>query len=124
VQYISYCAFYDDENLKSLTLGSGVTTIGYAAFAYDALTSVDFPASLTSIGGCGFMYNPLTSISVKSPANFSSDTFGYTKLTNVTLPKGSTYDTSMTWHPTFYTKTTFYPATGVTIYSGTNVTVK
>lgn len=47
-------AFYLNENLTSLTLGSGLTKIGEGAFAGCSLTKVDIPEGVTSIGSAAF----------------------------------------------------------------------
>ena len=87
-------AFCEDTNLNHLTLGSGITSIDSRAFIDDtALTTVDFPASLKSIGDYAFHNTSMSAISFKKPVNLSSSAFSSTKLTNITLPTGSTYHT-------------------------------
>lgn len=56
VTSIGSSAFYACKNLTSVTLGNGVTTIDYGAFqrCY-RLTSITLPATLTSIGRYGFL---------------------------------------------------------------------
>nr|ADD95809.1 hypothetical protein [uncultured organism MedDCM-OCT-S08-C695] len=48
-------AFYKCEQLKTVTLGKGLTEIGQAAFYRTAITSITFPDSLESIGSRAFM---------------------------------------------------------------------
>jgi hypothetical protein len=71
VTVIADYAFAQSFNLKSVNLGSGVTTIGLGAFGLTGLESVSLPASLTSIGTQAFTgCSNLTSVSI--PASVTS----------------------------------------------------
>ena len=80
--------------MTSVTIGSGVTSIGEWAFAYcDGLTSVTIPNSVTSIGGSAFSYcSGLTSVTIPNSvtiiryAAFS----GCSGLTSVIIPNSVT----------------------------------
>ena len=90
-------AFYNCSGLTSLSLPSGITSIGWEAFSgCSGLTSLSFPSGITSIGGYAFSgCSGLTSIYVyaeKLP-NMGSDVFDGcdAKKCTVYVPKG-TYD--------------------------------
>ena len=69
VRFINSGAFYNCDELTSVTISEGVTTIGNNAFKdCSALTSVIIPSSVTSIGDQAFS--------------------GCTSLTSVTIPEG------------------------------------
>ena len=90
-------AFYNCSGLTSLSLPSGITSIGWEAFSgCSGLTSLSLPSGITSIGGYAFSgCSGLTSIYVyaeKLP-NMESDVFDGcdAKKCTVYVPKG-TYD--------------------------------
>lgn len=71
-------AFYDCENLVSVTISEGVTSIGARAFFYcENLASVTIPESVSSIGDNAFSCANLTKIycKAKTPPVGSSDMF-------------------------------------------------
>ena len=82
------------EQIKSLTIASGITSIGnYTFYDCSGLTSITLPEGLTSIGICAFFEcTGLTGITF--PAGFKSigsDAFnGCSGLTSVTFPDGMT----------------------------------
>ena len=91
---LSYGAFYNCTNLSNVTIGSGVTSIGYYAF-YDCsrLMSVTIGSGVTSIGywtfcGC----SRLMSVTIGSGVTSIGDwTFcGCSRLTSVTIPNNVT----------------------------------
>ena len=55
VTSIGSSAFYQCSNLSSVTIGTGVTSIGEGAFAWSGLTAIDIPNSVTSIGDYAFL---------------------------------------------------------------------
>ena len=57
--------FYDNQ-ISSLSFGSGITSIWNNAFYSNQLTSVTIPSSVTSIGYNAFYENKLTSITLPS----------------------------------------------------------
>ena len=69
VTVLDTCAFYLDTNttLESVTIPEGITSIGYNAFAWSDITSIEIPASVGSIDSTAFnSCNNLTSITVDS----------------------------------------------------------
>jgi len=94
VTSIGYYAFYDCDDLTSVTIPNSVTSIGSCAFmsCYD-LTSVIIPNSVTSIGSGAFSdCARLTSITISnSVTSISSSAFeGCYSLTSVTIPNSVT----------------------------------
>jgi hypothetical protein len=61
VTSIGFAAFQDN-SLTSVIIGNSVTTIESQAFGFNALTSVIIPDSVTTIGVGAFAYNALTSV--------------------------------------------------------------
>ena len=114
--------FYHNSDIKTITISSGVTSIGNGVFKYctsltsitlpdgvtsigdDAfynctrLTSITIPDSVTSIGGGAFSYcKNLTSVTIPNSVTSigSSAFYGCTSLTSVTIPDSVT---SIGWH--------------------------
>ncbi len=87
-------AFYGCSGLTSLTLPSGVTSIGYRAFeGCSGLTSLTIPSGVTEIGGCTFYgCSGLTSLTI--PSSVTSIGYGAfsgcSGLTSLTIPSGVT----------------------------------
>ena len=87
---IAQDAFTKCKNLNSVTIGSGVTSIGDDAFSdCSGLTSVTIPDSVTSIGSSAF-YNcsGLTSVTIgNGVTSIGERTFyGCSSLTSITIP--------------------------------------
>ena len=80
--------FYNNNNLKSITLNDGLEEIGSNAFRNSQLTSVVFPASLKIIGKYAFEeVTTLTSITLKEGLEEIGDyAFAGTKLISVVFP--------------------------------------
>lgn len=80
-----------NSNINSITIPSGVTSIGVRAFEHcTSLTSVTIPSSVTSIGlGAFFGCSSLTSVTIPEGVtvihNFTFDRC--TSLTNVSIPE-------------------------------------
>ncbi len=89
-----YSPFYNKEELKLLTIGNGVTSIGDRAFSgCSGLTSVTIPNSVTSIGNYAFYEcSGLTSIEIpNSVTSIGGSAFGSCSgLTSVTIPNSVT----------------------------------
>ena len=87
-------AFYNCSGLTSLSLPSGITSIGWEAFSgCSGLTSLSLPSGLTSIGSEAFSgCSGLTSLSL--PSGLTSIDFnafsGCSGLTSLSLPSGLT----------------------------------
>ena len=87
-------AFYGCSGLTSLTLPSGVTSIGYRAFeGCSGLTSLTIPSGVTEIGSSAFYgCSGLTSLTI--PSSVTSIGYGAfsgcSGLTSLTIPSGVT----------------------------------
>ena len=86
--------FYHNSDIKTITISSGVTSIGNVVFKYcTSLTSITLPDGVTSIGDDAF-YNctRLTSITIPdSVTSIGGGAFSYCKnLTSVTIPNSVT----------------------------------
>ena len=83
-------AFNGCRNLKSVTMGNNVTSIGITAFYNTALTSFAFPSALTSIAQSAFENSKLTGNIVLPDAMMTIGTqaFAGTQLTGVSIPAG------------------------------------
>ena len=88
---ILYGAFYNCSGLTSVTIGSGVTSIGDYAFYYcTGLSSITIPGSVTSIGDYAFHCTGLTSVTIPdSVTSIGPYAFAWcTKLTSVIIGNG------------------------------------
>ena len=87
-------AFYNCSGLTSLSLPSGITSIGWEAFSgCSGLTSLSLPSGITSIGSKAFSgCSGLTSLSLPSGlTSIGSEAFsGCSGLTSLSLPSGLT----------------------------------
>ena len=92
--------FYNNQNIKKLSVSVGITSIGNHAFRYcDALESATFPNTLVSFGERSFFptpdetIDPSVALGLKSltiPGNVTeigTFAFGGTRLTSVTIPE-------------------------------------
>ena len=91
----AYCpSGLDRSRLPSVTIPSGVTSIGDSAFSgCTALTSVTIPDSVTNIGISAFSYcSGLMSMTIPDGVTCIEDSvfFGCSGLTSVTIPSGVT----------------------------------
>ena len=91
--------FYHNSDIKTITISSGVTSIGNVVFKYcTSLTSVTIPDSVTSIGSGAFEdCTNLTSVTIPDSVTSIGDAafYGCTSLTSVTIPDSVT---SIGWH--------------------------
>ena len=73
---IGDCAFYECENISSVTLPSGIKSIGDDAFygVSSKFTTVTIPSSVTELGDCAF-YN-IKKVKISSMKAFCNITFG------------------------------------------------
>ncbi len=71
VTAIGEAAFYDCENLTSITLPNSLTTIGDEAFQYCRLTSITLPNSVTTIGDHAF-YECIRLTSITLPGSLTT----------------------------------------------------
>ena len=94
VTTIGYEAFYECINLTSVTIPDSVTTIGYKAFYFCySLTSVTIPDSVTTIGEYAFAYcDDLTSVTIGDSVTTIGGYAFYScsSLTSVTIPDSVT----------------------------------
>jgi hypothetical protein len=92
VTRIGAYAFYESNNLKSVTIPDGVTAIGENAF-YECgnLSNISIPNSVTSIGGSAFYGTNLNDIIIPDNiAIIESWVFAYTPLTSVVIHENIT----------------------------------
>ena len=89
-----YGSFYNCSGLTSVTIGNGVTSIGYDAFCgCSGLTSITIPNSVTSIGSSAFFYcSGLTSVTiVNGVTSIGSSAFkSCSGLTSISIPNSVT----------------------------------
>ena len=82
--------FYDRTEIKTVTIKSGVTSIGNYAFNWcSSLADITIPNSITSIGDGAFAFcSSLTSVTIPSSvASINGDAFhDCTRLSSVTIP--------------------------------------
>ena len=94
VTMVGYQAFYNCDNLITITLPDSVTTIGESAFLYcTSLTSVNIPDSVTTIGEHAFCNcTSLTSVTIgDSVTTIGESAFYYCgSLTSVNIPESVT----------------------------------
>ena len=79
VTYIDEEAFDSCNSLKSVTIPSSITKIGFGAFGYcTSLTSVTIPSSITEIGEAAFANTGLKEIKIPSSVKLIEEhAFGY-----------------------------------------------
>ncbi len=78
---------FSNNQLTSVTIPNGVTSIQQQAFENNQLTSVTIPNSVTSIGLSAFNSNQLTSVTIPNSVTSIKDyVFAGNQLTEVTIP--------------------------------------
>ena len=85
--------FYKCETLKSVTIPSSVTSLGYGCFAGTGLTSVTIPSSVTSLGDeCFWHCSSLKSVTIPSSVTSLGDRCfcNCWSLKSVTIPSSVT----------------------------------
>jgi hypothetical protein len=102
VTSIDAYAFTGSVNLASVTFeaGSRLNNIGFLAFAFTALRSIDIPPSVHQIadwafGMAGLPNRYLTSVTFacsSHPLSIASNAFDSTDVTSLALPPGATYE--------------------------------
>ncbi len=110
--------------LTSVTIGNSVTSIGDFAFANNALTTVTIPTSVTSIGTGAFAANALTSVTIpNSVTTIGNYAFYNNALTTVTIPNSVTTIGEGAFYSNALTSVTFLgnaPADGGNVF-GNNI---
>ena len=77
--------------IPSTIEGKNVTSIGYAAFRSNDLTSVTIPGSVIEIGTLAFSHNQLTSVTIPdSVTTIGIGAFNNNQLTSATIPESVT----------------------------------
>ena len=109
-------------NIKSVTIGNSVSSIGEYAFAgCDLLTSITIPDSVTSIGDYAFSdCTSLTSITIPdSVTSIGASAFNYCiELTEIIIPEGVTQIEDRTFYMCESLKRIVIPASVISIGSG------
>ena len=89
--------FFDDQNIKSLVVSDGITSLGAFAFNYcNNLTSASLPKTLTKIGRNAFValatdIYGLTKVSIPSKVTeIGQYAFANTQIANLTVPRSVT----------------------------------
>ena len=94
VTSVGDCAFFDCDNLTSISIPNGVTSIGDEAFwRCNSLTSITIPNSVKSIGDRAFFdCDSLTSITIPEGVMFidAFAFYGCSSLISIVLPNGIT----------------------------------
>lgn len=84
-------AFYQNKNLKNVTLPEGVTEIGFKAFAGAFITGIKMPDTVTTLGNNAFSYCiNLTDVTLsKNIKVIPNNAFSFcTRLESITIPEG------------------------------------
>lgn len=77
--------------LETVTLSEGLTTIDYGAFSFSQVASVNLPSTLTTIGNYAFQSVKLTTIDIPGTVQTVGDSaFQDTTLSSVALHEGTT----------------------------------
>ena len=81
-----------NNNVTSITIAEGITTLGDEAFSgYTKLTQIKFPKGLTSIGRMAFNNTGLKSLQLPEAVQYFAEApFYNSEITSLTLPKGMT----------------------------------
>lgn len=82
---------FSENSIQSVSLGSGLTSVGYGAFILNNISNIDFSraTSLATISNCAFQNNYLTTITIpNSVTSIGEQAFMYNNLTTVTLGTG------------------------------------
>ncbi len=92
VTQITYCAFYNSQELQKIDLPENLESIGYRAFCGTTeLTQVTLPESVTSIGDRAFYESGLKEVTLTSAMKeLGYAAFAHSALEQVTLSEGLT----------------------------------
>lgn len=103
---------FDGKPLTTVTLGTGLLSIGARAFRSTSVTSIDIPATVTSIGDSAFdSAGALTSISFEgAPPTIGTDIFQSVPATSVLIPRGAGWPAPPTTFGGIPTEYEFPPA--------------
>jgi hypothetical protein len=103
---------FDGKPLTTVTLGTGLLSIGARAFRSTSVTSIDIPATVTSIGDSAFdSAGALTMISFDgAPPTIGADIFLSVPATSVLIPRGAGWPAPPTTFGGIPTEYEFPPA--------------
>jgi hypothetical protein len=87
---------FHSNNLTSITIPDGTTSIGDWVFAYNYLISLDLPDSIVRIGEGAFSDNKLESFTIsENLKSIGSDAFSKNRLDSITIPSHVTIGNSV-----------------------------
>lgn len=109
-------AFYQDYDLKSITLPSTLTSIGHWAFEHCGLGSITLPESIKNIGATAFCNNyELTSVIIDGVPSIDRGAFLGCGITSFNIPEGVTLIPGLMFFNCKYLNSVIIPESVTTI---------